>query len=123
MRPVRVDENREGGGAENSQDCLTTNAKPVLWIRDFNPGSEFFHPGSRVKKIPDPRSGPASTNLSIFNPKKLFLSSRKYDPGCSSRIWIPDLDFLSILDPGSSGQKGIGSRIESATLCKTYQLT
>jgi hypothetical protein len=23
-----------------------------------------------------------------FNPKKLFLSSRKYDPGCSSRIWI-----------------------------------
>jgi hypothetical protein len=23
-----------------------------------------------------------------FNPQKLFLSSRKYDPGCSSRIRI-----------------------------------
>jgi hypothetical protein len=26
-----------------------------MFITD--PGSEFFHPGSRVKKIPDPRSG------------------------------------------------------------------
>jgi hypothetical protein len=31
-----------------------------------------------------------------------FLSSRKYDPGCSSwiRILDPDLDFLPILNPG-----------------------
>jgi hypothetical protein len=29
---------------------------PVLSIRDVNPGSEIFHPGSRVKKIPDPGS-------------------------------------------------------------------
>jgi hypothetical protein len=28
---------------------------------------EVFHPGSRVKKIPDPR--PASKNFSIYNPK------------------------------------------------------
>ncbi len=27
----------------------------VLRIRDVYPGSAFFHPGSRVKKIPDPR--------------------------------------------------------------------
>jgi hypothetical protein len=33
-------------------------------------------------------SGSASKNLSDFNLKKLFLSSRKYDPGCSSRIRI-----------------------------------
>jgi hypothetical protein len=26
----------------------------VLLIRDVYPVSEFFHPGSRVKKIPDP---------------------------------------------------------------------
>jgi hypothetical protein len=34
-----------------------------------DPGFEFFHPGSREKKIPDPGSGSASKNLSIFNPK------------------------------------------------------
>jgi hypothetical protein len=43
-----------------------------------------------------PDHGSASKNLSILNPTKLFLSSRKYDPGCSSRIlifypfWIPN---------------------------------
>ncbi len=47
-------------------------------------------PGSRVKKIPDPRSGSASQN----------------------RIGSdPDLDFLPFPDPGSRGQKGTGSRI------------
>jgi hypothetical protein len=30
---------------------------------------------------------------------------------CGSRIFFPDPDFLSILDPGSRGQKGTGSRI------------
>jgi hypothetical protein len=32
----------------------------VLWIRDVYPGSEFFHPGSKVKKISNP--GSASKN-------------------------------------------------------------
>jgi hypothetical protein len=43
----------------------------------------------------------------------MVLSSRKYDPGCSSRIRIPDPDpdFLPIPDPGSRGKKGTGSRI------------
>jgi hypothetical protein len=31
--------------------------QPVLLIWDVYPGSEFFHLGSRVKNIPDPRSG------------------------------------------------------------------
>jgi hypothetical protein len=44
----------------------------VLRIRDVYPGSEFFHPGSRIKKIPVSGSGSASKNLSIFNPKKHF---------------------------------------------------
>ncbi len=51
---------------------------PVLRIRDV-------YPGSRIFSIPDP--GSASKNLSILT-QKLFLSSQKYDPGCSSRIWI-----------------------------------
>jgi hypothetical protein len=33
-------------------------------------GSEFFHPVSRGKTIPDP--GSASNNLIIFNPKNCF---------------------------------------------------
>jgi hypothetical protein len=36
------------------------------------PGSEFFLPGSRVKKIPDPGSGSTSKVLSIFNLKKIY---------------------------------------------------
>jgi hypothetical protein len=62
-------------------------------IRIFSipdPGSELFHPGS------------ASNNLRILT-KNWFLSSWKYDPGCSSRIRIPD--------PRSRGEKGTGSRI------------
>jgi len=39
----------------------------VLQIRDVYPGS-----GSRVKKIPDPRSGSSSKSLSIFNLKNCF---------------------------------------------------
>ncbi len=31
--------------------------------------SEFFHPGFRFKKIPDPGSESASTSFSFFNPK------------------------------------------------------
>ncbi len=51
-------------------------------------GSEFFQPGSRVKKIPDPGSG--SKSLNIFNPKNISKLSEIW-PGCSSsRIRIPD---------------------------------
>jgi hypothetical protein len=45
----------------------------------------------------------------------MFLSSRIYDPGCSSRIPDPDADFLTIpepgvkkaLDPGSATQVSV----------------
>ncbi len=43
-----------------------------------------------------------------FNPKKLFLSSRRYDPGGSSRILIFTHPGSRI---GSRGQKDTGSRI------------
>jgi hypothetical protein len=59
----------------------------------FLPGSNCLHPGSRslIKQF------------KYFNPKKnkkWFLSSKKYDPGCSSRIRM-----LTFSHPGSRGQK------------------
>ncbi len=54
-----------------------------------DPGSELFPSWIRIKEF------------KYFNPKKWFLSSRKYDPGCSSRVPDPDADFLPIPDPGS----------------------
>ncbi len=39
----------------------------------------------------------------------MFLSSRKYDPGCSSRIRILIFYPSRIADPRSRGQKGTGS--------------
>jgi hypothetical protein len=68
----------------------------------FIPDPTFFHPGSdlfpsriRVKEF------------KYFNPKKWFLRSRNYDPGCSSRI--PDPDFYSSRIPDPGGQEGTGS--------------
>jgi hypothetical protein len=63
----------------------------------------------RTVSIPDPRS--SSKNLSNLTPKKQkkwFLSSKKYDPGCSSRIRM-----LTFSHPGSRGQKGTQSRIRN----------
>ncbi len=67
----------------------------------FIPDPTFFHPGSRIRtvSIPDPGS---SKNLGILTPKskkRWFLSSKKYDPGCSSRI--PGSKRYPIPDPGS----------------------
>ncbi len=58
-------------------------------------GSEFFHPGSMFKKIPDPY--PHQRILKYFKAKKLFLSPWKNDLGCSSLIPCPDL--FPIPDP------------------------
>ncbi len=85
----------------------------MLRIRDVSPGSEFFSiqdSGSQIPffSIPDP--GSASKNLRILS-QKWFLSSMIYDPGCSSRIRIPDPGFLPIPDPRSRCQKGTGSGI------------
>ncbi len=66
----------------------------------------------RLFSIPDPNwlhPGSSSKNLSILTLKKFkkwFLSSKKYDPGCSSRIRM-----LTFSHPGSRGQKGTQSRI------------
>jgi hypothetical protein len=79
-------------------------------------------PWIRIFSIPDP--GSASKNVSIFYSKKWFLSSRKYDAGCSYRIPDPDPDFIPIPDPGSQIQGSKRHRIPnhgsgSATLLGT----
>jgi hypothetical protein len=66
-----------------------TFIRTVLQIRDVDPESEVFYLGSRALKIPEPHP---------HQPKKLFLSSRKYDPVCSSRI--RDSGMKKALDPG-----------------------
>ncbi len=71
-----------------------------IWIH-ANSFVDFFHPGSQIFSIPDP--GSASKNVSIL-PKKLFPSSRKYDPGCSSRIRI-----LIFYPPGFKKESDSGS--------------
>jgi hypothetical protein len=70
----------------------------------------FSRSGSRIRIFSILNPGSAPKSLCIFNPKKWFLSSRKYDPGCSSRnrilIFYPSriqiLIFYPtrILDPG-----------------------
>ncbi len=78
----------------------------MLRVRDVYPGSEFFHPGSRVKKILDPGSR-IRIHVKLFKyflSKQLFLSSRQYDPGChpgyGSRIRILIFYLCWISDPG-----------------------
>jgi hypothetical protein len=77
----------------------------------FIPDSNFFipDPGSRSKRfrIPDPYQ----TILSILT-QKLFLSSRKYDPGCSSRIRILIFYPSRIPDPGVKKARDPGSWIQ-----------
>jgi hypothetical protein len=71
----------------------------VLQIRDVYLDPNFFHPGSRNQGQKDSVSrDPGSLSTSKYL-CILTLSSRKYDPGCSSRIWKPDSDFLHIPDP------------------------
>ncbi len=66
-------------------------------IRDVYPGFRI-----RLFSIPDPNCLHPGSRILIKKPKpkKWFLSSKKYDLGCSFRIPDPDTDFLPIPDPG-----------------------
>jgi hypothetical protein len=93
-----------------------------------DPGSDFF-----PSRIPDPNCLHPGSRILIkefkyFNPKKgkkWFLSSKKYDPGCSSRIPDPDANFLPsrIPDPGVKKARNPGSRIRirNTALKKKHQ--
>jgi hypothetical protein len=82
--------------------------KTVLRIRDVYPGS-LPDPGSRTKR------SWIQTRIKelkyFFLPRNLFLSIRKNDLGCSSRIQGSKKHLIRILDPGSG----------SATLVKKMQ--
>jgi hypothetical protein len=74
----------------------TYNYRSVVCLFQI-PDPHFFHPGSRIKKIPGSGSAFVSKNLRILT-QKIVLSSRKYDPeGSGSRFFT---------HPGSTGQKG-----------------
>jgi len=80
--------------------AATVKSIRVLWI----PDPIFFHPGSWncIFSMPDPIKELALT------PKKLVLSSRKYDPGCSFRILDAVPDFFYPY-PGVKKASGSGS--------------
>jgi hypothetical protein len=97
----------------------------------FIPDPTFFHPGSRIRlfsipdprfRIPDPNGLHPGSRIRIkefkyFNPKKWFLSSRKYDPGCSSRIRM-----LTSTHPGSRIQGSKRHRIPDPDLQHCFSL-
>jgi hypothetical protein len=80
--------------------CQCCGSRMFIRIPDptyFHPGSEFFPSRIRIKEF------------KFLNPQKWFLSSRKYDPGCSSRIRILAFYPSRIPDPGVKKAPGPGS--------------
>jgi hypothetical protein len=82
----------------------------------FIPDPTFFHPRSELSPSRIPDLGSALKKLSILTHKKWFLSSRKYYPGCSSRIPNPDADFYPSWIPDPGVKKAPDPRSGSATL-------
>ncbi len=92
----------------------------VLRIRDVYPGSWIW-----LFSIPDPNSFHPGSRIQIkefkyFNPKKWFLSSREYDPGCSSRIRIQTFYPSRISDPGVKKASDPGSGSATLNFYKVY---
>ncbi len=89
-----------------------------------DPGSDFF-----PSRIPDPNCLHPGSRILIkefkyFNPqksKKRFLSSKKYDQGCSSRILDPDADFLPSRIQGSKRHPIPDPGSGSATLMRVQE--
>ncbi len=54
LAPVYLIRIRILGSDLRTQNLQWHGFSSVLRIQDVYPGSEFFHPGSRIKKIPDP---------------------------------------------------------------------
>jgi hypothetical protein len=65
------------------RELLKVLSSSVLRIRAVYPGYDVFPSRIHIKEF------------KYFKPKKCFLTSQKYDPGCSSRIPAPDPDFFT----------------------------
>ncbi len=94
-------------------------SRPVLRARDVYPGSEFFHPGSRVKKIPDPGSQTRIhiKKIEVFVTHTIVSKLSAIWSGMSSRIPILIFYPFWISGPGTRDLKGTVSG--SATLLFT----
>jgi hypothetical protein len=100
-------------------------------IRVVHPGSRirmltFSHPGSRGQKgtqsripDPDPQHWPNFKELWNFLPKKLSLSSQKYEFGNGSGIRDPGSGINPFRIPDSGVKKALDPGSESATLSIT----
>jgi hypothetical protein len=107
-----------GGGRRQSTGSITSHhLYTVLRIRDVYPGSDFFQCRIRLFSIPNPGSELFPSRVPDRHQKIVFYSSRKYDPGCSSRIPDPDPDFFPIPDPGSQIQGSKMHRIPDPQQC------
>jgi hypothetical protein len=71
--------------------------------------------------MPDPGSASASKNSSILT-QKMFLNSRKYDPGFSSRIRVLIFYPPRIPDPGVKEAPDPGSETLFVSLSKNSDL-
>jgi hypothetical protein len=83
----------------------------------FIPDPIFFHPGSRIRLKECKYFNPGK--ISILTQEKWFLSSRKYNLGCSSSIRILTFYTSRIPDPGVKQAPDPGS----ATLQKLQNYT
>jgi hypothetical protein len=103
LDPDPVPHSQYGSGSRTAKSMRIVDPQhwwiSVLRIRDVYP--EFF-----PSRTPDPHQ-----RIEEFSPKNLFLSSGKYDPGCSSLIRILIFYFSRI-----QRSKGTGSRIHKTLL-------
>jgi hypothetical protein len=105
--------------------CFRQCCGSGMWLSRI-PDPTFFHPGSRIRTVCIPDPGSTAKNLSILTqkkPKKWFLSSRKYDPGCSSRIRMLTFYPSRIPDPGIKKAPDPGSRIRIRNIGFRFSLS
>jgi hypothetical protein len=86
--------------------------KAVLQIRDVYTGSDYFHPGSRSKKNPDP------IRIKEFNPKK----SGMFIPGPDLKSRIPDPGVKKAPDPGYPDTQHCKKDFKLSRRSKSYSI-
>jgi hypothetical protein len=82
----------------------------------FIPDPNFFHHGSRVKKLPDPGSASASKNLSILTQN---IVSKLSEILSGMFVPDPDFDFLPIPDPVVKKASDPGSGSATLLICNS----
>jgi hypothetical protein len=80
------------------------------------PDPNFFYPGSRVKKIPDPGSVSASKQLSIFNTENCIQALGNMNRDVHPGPWIHILIFYPSRIPDPGVKKAQDPESGSATL-------